>query len=239
MSSRKEQKEQLRREREEREAAERAAAQRKKLVGYAAGAAVVILALVVGGVLLLGGDDAGGGSKSSSAEVLPDGGEVPAQGATDLRQAVSAADCETKSFKADSRDHVTDIGQTIEYSSDPPTSGRHFQEAAQDGAYEEAPDVKTLVHSLEHGRVLIWFKSKLPAQDRANIKALFDEDPFQMLLAPDDTMPYEVAATAWNRDPEPLGTGRLLGCRTYNDKVFDAIRAFKDEHRGNGPEAIP
>ena len=240
MSSRKEQKEQLRREREEREATERAAGRRKRLVGYAAGAAVVILALAVADFLLAsGGDDEGGGSSDTAADVLPDGGEVPDQEITDLDEAAKAASCELKSFKADSREHITDINETVDYASDPPTSGRHFQTPAEDGAYEEAPDVKTLVHSLEHGRVIIWFKPNLPEQQRADLKALFDEDEYQLLLTPDDTMPYQVATTAWNREPEPNGTGRLLGCNTFDDKVFDAIRAFKDEHRSNGPEPVP
>lgn len=238
MASRKEQKEQLRREREEREATARAAARRKRLVGYAAGAAVVILALAVAGFVLLSGDDDEGGG-TASADVLPDGGEVPAQEVTDLGEAASAASCEQKSSKADSREHITDIGETVEYSSEPPTSGRHFESPEQDGAFEEAPDTKLLVHTLEHGRVIIWFKPTLPEQERANLKALFDEDEYQMVLVPNDTMPYEVAATAWNREPEPNGTGRLLGCDTYSDMVFDALRAFKDEHRSNGPEAVP
>ncbi|MBA3436485.1 MAG: DUF3105 domain-containing protein, partial [Thermoleophilaceae bacterium] len=174
MASRKEQKEQLRREREEREATARAAARRKRLVGYAAGAAVVILALAVAGFVLLSGDDEGGGT--ASADVLPDGGEVPAQEVTDLGEAASAASCEQKSSKATSREHITDIGETVEYSSDPPTSGRHFESPEQDGAFEEAPDTKLLMHTLEHGRVIIWFKPTLPEQERANLKALFDED---------------------------------------------------------------
>jgi hypothetical protein len=238
VASRKEQKEQLRREREEREATARAAARRKRLVGYAAGAAVVILALAVAGFVLLSGDDDEGGG-TASADVLPDGGEVPAQEVTDLGEAASAASCEQKSSKADSREHISDIGETVEYSSDPPTSGRHFESPEQDGAFEEAPDTKLLMHTLEHGRVIIWFKPTLPEQERANLKALFDEDEYQMVLVPSDTMPYEVAATAWNREPEPNGTGRLLGCDTYSDMVFDALRAFKDEHRSNGPEAVP
>jgi hypothetical protein len=49
----------------------------------------------------------------------------------------------------------------------------------------------------------------------------------------------KVAATAWNRDPEPGGTGRTLGCPRWNDGVIDALRAFRDEYRGKGPEPIP
>ena len=116
----------------------------------------------------------------------------------------------------------------------------HYQEWADDQAYSDPPDVKMLVHTLEHGRIVIWFKRGLPAQQRADLKAFYDDDPYQMVLVPDETgMTYDVAATAWNRDPVPLGTGRLMGCPKYDDEVFTALEAFKDEHRSRGPEAIP
>ena len=60
-----------------------------------------------------------------------------------------------------------------------------------------------------------------------------------MLLVPRANMPYEVAASAWNGDPAPRGTGRLLSCDAWSPEVIDALRAFRDEHRSNGPEPIP
>jgi hypothetical protein len=165
---------------------------------------------------------------------------VPDQEEADLAAAARSAGCELRSFRANSREHTDDLAEPIEYSSSPPTSGKHFAEPAEDGAYDEAPDVKQLVHTLEHGRVIIWFKRNLPEEQRANLKALFDEDTYQMVITPDPTrMRYQVAATAWNAEPTPNGTGRLLGCPRMNDDVFDAIRTFKDEHRSNGPEPVP
>ena len=66
------------------------------------------------------------------------------------------------------------------------------------------------MHNLEHGRVIIWFKPSLPKDTRADLKALFDEDTYQMVLVPRAKMPYQVAATAWNGTPEPSGT--RAGC---------------------------
>ncbi len=239
MSSRKEQKEQLRREREEREAAANAAARKRRLIGYGAAAALVLAVVVVLVVVLAGGD--GDGSKAGSgSDVLPSGGEVPDPKLTDLEEAAKAAGCQLTSRRARSRDHTADLAEQIAYPTNPPTSGKHYQVPAEDGAYETAPDVKELVHSLEHGRVIIWVKKSLPAAQRADIKALYDEDTFQILLVPNETrMPYAVAASAWNADPQPLGTGRLLGCPRYSDEVFDALRTFKEEHRSNGPETVP
>jgi hypothetical protein len=237
MSSRKEQKERLRKEREEREAAAKAAQRRKQLVGYGAGGVLALAAVIILVVVVAGG---GGGDENVDKSVLPDGGSVPAQKVTDLPTAAKAAGCELKSFKANSREHTDDLSEQIPYASKPPTSGKHYLQPAEDGAYTESPDPKELVHAMEHGRIVIWFKKNLPEDDRANLKALFDEDEYQMLLTPDTTgMTYQVAATAWNADPQPNGTGRLMGCPKMDDAVFDAIRAFKDEHRSNGPEPVP
>ncbi len=240
MSSRKEQKEQLRREREEREQAAKEAERRRRMIGYAAAGALVLVVLVVGVVLLAGGDDGSGEQADGGSDVLPDGGEVPDPEITDLQDAARAAGCTLTSRRAASRDHTQDLAEQVAYPTNPPTAGRHFEVPAEDGAYDTAPDAKELVHSLEHGRIIVWVKKTLPRAQRANLKALFDEDTFQMLIVPNETnMPYAVAASAWNAEPQPLGTGRLLGCRRYSPQVFDAIRAFKDEHRSNGPEAVP
>ncbi len=44
-------------------------------------------------------------------------------------------------------------------------------------------------------------------------------------------MPYQVAESAWTN---------LLGCKRYEgSKTLDAIRDFRDQFRGHGPEAVP
>lgn len=236
MSSRKEQKEALRREREERERQAHEADRRKRLVGYGAAAALAFAALVVLAVLLLSG---GGGGDDATSEVLPDGGEVPRQQVKDLEEAARAAECDLKSERARGREHTGSLSERVEYSTNPPTSGNHFLEPTDDAAFGDAPQDEQLVHSLEHGRVIVWFKPSLPEEARANLKALYDSDTYQMIFVPRRNMPYDVAASAWNVEPEPNGTGRLLGCPRYNERVFDALRAFRDEHRSNGPEPVP
>ncbi|HYI81147.1 MAG TPA: DUF3105 domain-containing protein [Thermoleophilaceae bacterium] len=239
MASRREQKEQLRKEREQREAAAKAGQRRKQLIGYGVGGAIVLVAVIVAVALLAGGGS--GGSSSASSDVLPDGGSVPeVKDDVDVAAAAKAAGCELKSFPAKSREHLADLAQTVKYGSKPPTSGEHYQVPAEDGAYEDPPDIKELVHTLEHGRIIVWFKKGLPADQRAALKAFYDEDTYQMVLVPDTSgMTYAVAATAWNRDPQPNGTGQLLGCAKFNDDVFTAIESFKDENRSRGPEPVP
>jgi hypothetical protein len=204
---------------------------------------VLLVGLALAGC---GGDDSGdegsadrSGTKEAERALLPEGGEAPSQEVDDLDAAVRAAGCELEDTKPDSRDHVADIDAPIDYETNPPTAGKHFGAAAEDGIYEEAPPDSTLVHSQEHGRIVIWFEPSLPEEARAGLRALVEEDDDKMLIVPRADMPYDVAATAWNADPEPLGTGRLLGCPDFGPEVYDALRTFRDEHRGKGPEPIP
>jgi hypothetical protein len=240
MASRKEQKEALKREREAREAEARTEQRRKQMMGYGIAGAIVLAVVVVIGVFVLGSGGGDGESSASSEEVYPSGGSVPAQKVTDLKVAAADAGCVLKSDPNDSATHTQSLSTRVKYRTNPPTSGNHYIQPPSDGAYAKPLQDEQFVHSQEHGRIVIWFKPTLPAKDRSDLKALFDEDDYQMVLTPRAKMPYEVAATAWNGTPGKEGTGRLLLCDKYKaPQVFDAIRSFRDKNRGNGPEPVP
>jgi hypothetical protein len=236
MARRKQEKEALRRERERREAEARAAQQRKRLVGYGAGGVLAVAAIALVVLLAAGGGDSEG---QGGGDVFPEGGEVAEQSQFDLETSAREARCELRDTRGSERGHTTSLEETVEYEDNPPTQGRHYQVPAEDGLYYEAPADEALVHTLEHGRVIVWVKPNLPLEARETIRALFDEDDYQMVVVPRRDMAPAVAATAWNRDPEPNGTGRTLICDEWNDGVPDAIRTFRDEHRSNGPEPVP
>ena len=183
--------------------------------------------------------DEGSGQEANRPAALPEGGTAPPRQVEELGEAARVARCRVQSVAAASRDHTSSLDEAVDYKTNPPTSGLHFQEAAPDGAYEEPPADTAVVHSFEHGRVGLWFRPDLPAGKRAQLRAVAEEDSAQLLVVPRRNMPHEVAASAWNADPEPLGTGRLLTCAKLTDAAFDALRAFRDEHRGRGPEPIP
>lgn len=52
------------------------------------------------------------------------------------------------------RQHVA-IGTEVEYNSNPPTSGSHYADWIRSGVYSEPKDDGNLVHSLEHGYVIM------------------------------------------------------------------------------------
>jgi hypothetical protein len=231
MASRKEQKERLKAERLERERQAESADRRKRLVGYGAGGVLVAAVLVALVVVVAGGDGGGGagGAEPAEASDYPEG-SVPAQETADLEEAARAADCRLRESEEEGNEHVPP-GSEVEYEANPPTSGDHFAVPADDGAYTEAPETGELVHSLEHGRIYIQFDPAVPDSVKGDLKALYDEDPYHMVIAPNNTdMPYEVAATTWTT---------ALTCPEMNEDVFDAIRAFRDEYRDEGPEFVP
>ena len=242
MAHRKGEKEALRRQREEREAKARAEQQRKRLVGFGAAGALVLAAAVI--VLLLVGGGGNGSGPGGGSDVFPEGGDVAEQKVFDVEEAASAAGCELKSSESrgeKDRVHTRSTDQTVEYRDNPPTLGSHWPPGfeAQDGLYATSPADESLVHTMEHGRVIFWANPSLPETTRQSLRALFDEDTYQLVMVPRKDMPYAVAATAWNRDPVPGGTGRTLSCDRWTPEAVDALRAFRDEHRSNGPEPIP
>ena len=239
MSHRREQKERLRREREERLRQAKAAEQRKKMVGYGAGALLALAAVIVLVLVATGGGGGGGASDAQAAEVFPDGGSFPEQKIFDVGPAAQAAGCTLRDVKATSREHTTSLDVRVKYSTNPPTSGKHYEIPADDGIYGDPPQDEQLVHNMEHGRVIIWVKPSLPEDQRSGLRALVEDDPYQMVLVPRSNMPYAVAATAWDADPAPNGTGKLMTCNQMTDKTYDALAAFRDEHRSQGPEPIP
>ena len=233
MASRQEEKE---RRRQERLAAEQQAAsahaRTRRL--QAALAAVLVVGAVVGGVIAL----TGGGSKSNGKgpKATPsNGAKIPPAREKDLTKAAAAAGCVLLNPPIEGRSHVT---TPVKYKSNPPTSGNHNPDPALDGIYDpgNTPAPEHYVHALEHGRIEIQYKPGTSAHRIAQLETLASEPingkpAYKVLLFQNNTnMPYALAATAW---------GHIVGCKTFSDKDFDAIRDFRLKWVDQGPEIIP
>ena len=219
----------------EREKAEAAAAQRKRLVKIVAGV-VVAAAVLVGVVVATTGGKDGGGETDRAAVPIPD------RKMTDLADAAKAADCELSNPPIEGSNHVT---TKVRYKTNPPTSGDHVppDQVASDGDYSDgvAPEPERYVHSLEHGRVIIQYRPGLPERRVSQLRTLFAESSetdfglasvdggFTLLMENNTKMRHDVAATAW---------GHMLACDKFNDKVFDAVRAFRERYVLQAPEKI-
>ena len=244
MASRKQQKEEarVRRLAEEKARAQAAKrAQRMRLFGGVGvggiAVAAVIVAIVAGGA---------GGSSGTGSPVKPadtNGIKLPAAKTTNLAAAAKAAGCTTLDTpdaiaRTDANRTHEQPGTKIKYATNPPSYGPHYPAPASDGEYKQAdlPATPYLVHALEHGRIEYQYQPSLPAGGVKQLEALFNEQDGQwssgqmLLLYPNATnMPYQVAATAW---------GHVMGCKTFNQGVFDAFRAFRLKYTDQGPEQL-
>ena len=244
MATRKDEKARLRAARLEAERRDALAARKRLILGY--GVAGVLTAAVLVGIGVVIASGGGGSSDNTPAAahidtatgsingVAPDareGAAPPAVQNLDLENAAAAGGCDLRlNLPDEGASHLEPGSKPPNYRTNPPTSGNHvttpFQQA--DGAYATMPALIDFVHSLEHGRIEIQYAPDLPETDQLALKGVFDESPSGMLLFPDPRMPYEVTATAWTQ---------LLGCKRYEGtRTLDAIRDFRDQFRGRGPE---
>ena len=192
----------------------------QRRVALTIGVAVVALAVIVAAAVLVGGG-------SDEADEFAKG-SVPPRKVGDLDSAVRAAGCSARDPESEGK---AETSEPVEYRSDPPHSGDHAREPAPEGAYRsDPPATENIVHALFHGRIVIWFDPELDESRIGDLKALFDEAPQHVLLVPRKSMEGEVAATAWRH---------VLTCPAMTDATFDALRAFRDTWRDQGPEFVP
>jgi len=68
----------------------------------------------------------------------------------------------------DGRKHIPE-GFKVDYKFNPPTSGDHYPSWIKKGFYEEPRNDGNLVHSEEHGYVIIWYDCERKAQVMENV----------------------------------------------------------------------
>lgn len=234
MSSRQKEKERRRLERLERERAEAAKAARSKRLQIVGGAVLAVAAVVAVGFAVFasgGGSDADSPQAATGTPSVP----IPAKRISDLNEAAAAARCKLVNPPNEGNNHVT---SKVTYKSNPAASGDHNPDPASDGSYVgvSEPPIERLVHSLEHGRIQIQYAPTLPRKQVDQLETLFNEasdqyaaGQYMQIFENKTDMPYEVAAVAWNH---------VLACPAMNDRVFDAIRAFREKWTLQAPEKI-
>ena len=152
-------------------------------------------------------------------------------------------------FPDEGRDHI-EVGKAVDYKTNPPTSGKHYADWLRTGVYSESRDDRNLVHSLEHGYIIMSYncdkslQSSVSSGDATDsamlsenfrsddchklvddlIKIFEKKDLKKLIIIPRSNLDSRIALTAWN----------------YLDKFneFDQsrIEKFIDAHRDMGPE---
>lgn len=127
----------------------------------------------------------------------------------------------------ESRNHVPD-GTKIDYNSNPPAGGDHYARPQNAGVYDKAPADGNLVHSLEHGAVIVWYKPDVPKLDIEKLQKLYyDASGSKKIMTPRENLDVPVALASW---------GRVLKLQTIDEKQ---IIDFFETNLGRGPENAP
>lgn len=146
------------------------------------------------------------------------------------------------------REHVP-AGTKVDYNSNPPTSGSHYSDWIRARVLETPPDDRNLVHSLEHGYVILSYRCNLTKGEdestssgeaspsgqldtkeqcegrKSQLSKIYQKKgKRKLIVAPRTNLDTAFALTAW----------------TYLDKFNDfdtqRIERFIDAHRDQGPE---
>jgi hypothetical protein len=144
----------------------------------------------------------------------------------DERRRLTAGSCDydTRADRVTAEPHVP----PARYGVDPPAGGDHDPGAVPANVFPEGgtvpPDAQ-LVHSLEHGFVILWHRPGLTEAEMADIRAVFDEHDKDVIVVPRASLDVKVAATSW---------GRRLLC---GEVERDTLSEFVELYRNKSPES--
>ena len=207
MSKKLEQKQARRLEEERRKAERRREALRRNFVTI--GVAVLVTAIVVAAIVYQRDQEEGV--------------------AGDIGVSIAEANCTDVERPEDQgRAHI-DIGTPHEpYSTDPPTSGPHYEVPAATGFYPDQLPPEQLIHNMEHGQIILWYKPDLPQESTTAIEDLVSAESQATIATPYANIEpqYEVVVTAWRA---------TMSCEKISQAAIDEFRL---QFQGKAPEPL-
>jgi hypothetical protein len=148
-------------------------------------------------------------------------------GSSSAGSGVVFSDPGIETFPDEGNAHVP-VGTVITYNTDPPTSGSHYPDPQPGGFYTSPIAAGFLVHSLEHGGVVIYLDSAHVSKSNVDkLKKLAADHPgtfAQVVVVPRDDSTYPLILTAWTH---------RLRLMVYDQTRIDG---FLTLFLGNGPE---
>jgi len=184
----------------------RKAEQRRRTVLLLAVCVVVAAALLAYPVYLVSKDSrATAAGLAGVGAALGDAGCAPAQ----------------ENAATGNQEHVAE-GTKVDYAQSPPDSGKHYASPAAFTKHfystDDRPEIETLVHNLEHGYTLAWYRADAPADQVTALRQAAGTfgsetyDPSQKFIAApysstDGTFPEgkDVVLSRWTADPANPG----------------------------------
>jgi len=170
-----------------------------KVIG---GVILVTLVIILGGTWLSNKEEVKNNeklSKSMMGEKMPDmGGQHVVRGATHLA-----------------------------YNSNPPTSGPHWTDVAGPGVKDGPVPDELILHSMEHGAAVVWYREGMDQSDVNKITEAFNNSSGKKIMLARKDLDVPVALTSW---------GYLLKLQTIDETK---IQEFIETNNDRAPEKAP
>jgi len=196
---------------------------------YVAGGIVVVALVAAGGLFAFAGSSSGGDKHVASL--------------------MEAAGCNYKTVRAyvppGQGVHVNSLTKNFPWNTDPPSNGQHYPLWAVWGFYTQPVNPRMVVHNQEHGGVILWWGTNVPASTVDQLRSFYNEQPDGTFGTPYAKLGSKVAISAWTGDPAKYtqngyyGQGHLAICPRLDGATLKAFEAFRNAYRGKGPEGIP
>ena len=121
-------------------------------------------------------------------------------------------------------------GTPAGYNSTPPYAGPHWSQALRCGIYEQEQLFEPMVHTMEHGAVILYYQPLVHETDdiaamRVVASALIG-DGARLIMTPSSRLSQPVVLASW---------GRLLAMDAFEEAT---LRAFIDVFEGDAPEDV-
>lgn len=132
---------------------------------------------------------------------------------------------DVQSFESEGDDHVEG---KVTYKTFPPTSGNHYEIPSNSGFYQESPSYEQLVHSLEHGDIVIYYKPNLSEAELKILQTLsqITYKGSGVEVVPNDQIETPIVATAWTK---------MMKLDAVDEKK---LRQFMYQFMYEGPEKL-
>lgn len=124
--------------------------------------------------------------------------------------------------------HIPRDEEPGEYNSNPPTSGPHWGDGVAGPGIKDKPVADQLVlHSMEHGATVLWYKDNLPKGEVEKLKTIFNDVGGKKIMLPRKNLDTPVALTSWNY---------LLKPKAIDE---EQIKSFIENNNDRAPESAP
>lgn len=128
------------------------------------------------------------------------------------------------------RNHVPE-GTRVDYNSNPPTSGPHYESFYPAGFYEEILTDEKLVHNLEHGFVIVSYNCGFNESKKLFDYKIYAHEEGEASKDDSDSNPDHLIIDSWKKDPacgDLIRNLENLGKKMKFWKLIVAARANLD-----------